>query len=237
MSLYRSPRRQPPMLALSSGPTIFVSSGCAARLVVARTPSRRQASVHSSFARASGSALCGSRAGPAAAIGMSQRGSGHRVSGRPALNAWGRFAPTAIERAVATPSAIGGHRGRLECRGELVQECCRPAVARERPRDARGFLPVIALHAIWSRDSRLCVWGEDSALPPRAPTRRGTATGEASSARASVRVRDRGAWRGAASSVPEARARRARRARPVSAAALVQGRSAALAAPAAGRSR
>jgi SNF2 family DNA or RNA helicase len=32
---------------------------------------------------------------------------------------------------------------------------------------------VIALHAIWSRDLRLCVWGEDSALPPRAPVRRG----------------------------------------------------------------
>jgi len=32
---------------------------------------------------------------------------------------------------------------------------------------------VIALHAIWSRDSRLCVWGEDSDLPARAPRRRG----------------------------------------------------------------
>jgi non-specific serine/threonine protein kinase len=33
--------------------------------------------------------------------------------------------------------------------------------------------PVIAVHAIWSRDSRLCVWAEDSALPPRTPRRRG----------------------------------------------------------------
>jgi SNF2 family DNA or RNA helicase len=32
---------------------------------------------------------------------------------------------------------------------------------------------MIALHAIWSRDSWLCVWGEDSALPPSAPKRRG----------------------------------------------------------------
>ncbi len=32
---------------------------------------------------------------------------------------------------------------------------------------------MIALHAIWSRDSRLCVWGEDSVMPPRAPARRG----------------------------------------------------------------
>jgi superfamily II DNA or RNA helicase len=32
---------------------------------------------------------------------------------------------------------------------------------------------VIALHAVWSRDSQLCVWGEDSALPARAPKRRG----------------------------------------------------------------
>jgi hypothetical protein len=33
--------------------------------------------------------------------------------------------------------------------------------------------PVIAIHAIWSRESQLCVWGEDSALPARAPVRRG----------------------------------------------------------------
>ena len=32
---------------------------------------------------------------------------------------------------------------------------------------------MIALHAIWSRDSRLCVWGEDSSLPPSSPKRRG----------------------------------------------------------------
>ncbi|MGA2012729.1 MAG: DEAD/DEAH box helicase [Solirubrobacteraceae bacterium] len=32
---------------------------------------------------------------------------------------------------------------------------------------------MIVLHAIWSRESQLCVWGEDSALPPRAPVRRG----------------------------------------------------------------
>lgn len=32
---------------------------------------------------------------------------------------------------------------------------------------------MIALHAIWSRDSQLCVWGEDSGLPPWAPKRRG----------------------------------------------------------------
>jgi SNF2 family DNA or RNA helicase len=32
---------------------------------------------------------------------------------------------------------------------------------------------VIVLHAVWSHDSALCVWGEDSALPPRAPARRG----------------------------------------------------------------
>ena len=32
---------------------------------------------------------------------------------------------------------------------------------------------MIAVHAIWSRDSRLCVWAEDSALPPRARRRRG----------------------------------------------------------------
>jgi superfamily II DNA or RNA helicase len=32
---------------------------------------------------------------------------------------------------------------------------------------------VIALHAVWSRDSQLCVWGEDSDLPARAPRRRG----------------------------------------------------------------
>ena len=32
---------------------------------------------------------------------------------------------------------------------------------------------MIALHAIWSRESRLCVWGEDSGLPARAPARRG----------------------------------------------------------------
>jgi len=32
---------------------------------------------------------------------------------------------------------------------------------------------VIALHAVWSRDSQLCVWGEDSGLPARAPKRRG----------------------------------------------------------------
>jgi superfamily II DNA or RNA helicase len=32
---------------------------------------------------------------------------------------------------------------------------------------------VIVLHAIWSRDSRLCVWGEGSELPARAARRRG----------------------------------------------------------------
>jgi len=32
---------------------------------------------------------------------------------------------------------------------------------------------VIVLHAVWSRDSQLCVWGEDSALPARASKRRG----------------------------------------------------------------
>ncbi|MGZ4323256.1 MAG: SNF2-related protein [Solirubrobacteraceae bacterium] len=32
---------------------------------------------------------------------------------------------------------------------------------------------MIAVHGIWSRDSRLCVWAEDSALPPRAARRRG----------------------------------------------------------------
>jgi superfamily II DNA or RNA helicase len=32
---------------------------------------------------------------------------------------------------------------------------------------------MIALHAVWSRDSQLCVWGEDSGRPPRAPKRRG----------------------------------------------------------------
>ena len=32
---------------------------------------------------------------------------------------------------------------------------------------------MIALHAIWSRDSRMCVWGEDSVMPPRAPACRG----------------------------------------------------------------
>ncbi len=32
---------------------------------------------------------------------------------------------------------------------------------------------MIALHAVWSRDSQLCVWGEDSTLPGRAPRRRG----------------------------------------------------------------
>ncbi|MGH3263888.1 MAG: hypothetical protein ACRDNS_18065, partial [Trebonia sp.] len=32
---------------------------------------------------------------------------------------------------------------------------------------------MIVLHAIWSRDSRLCLWGEHSALPARAPVRRG----------------------------------------------------------------
>jgi non-specific serine/threonine protein kinase len=32
---------------------------------------------------------------------------------------------------------------------------------------------VIALHAVWSRDSQLCVWGEDPDLPARAPRRRG----------------------------------------------------------------
>ena len=34
---------------------------------------------------------------------------------------------------------------------------------------------MIALHAVWSRDDQLCVWGEDSALPARAPKRRGRA--------------------------------------------------------------
>ena len=32
---------------------------------------------------------------------------------------------------------------------------------------------MIVLHAMWSHDSALCVWGEDSARPPRAPARRG----------------------------------------------------------------
>ena len=40
-----------------------------------------------------------------------------------------------------------------------------------RPGSAQGFLPVIVLHAVWSRESRLCVWGEDSRLPARAPRR------------------------------------------------------------------
>jgi len=33
---------------------------------------------------------------------------------------------------------------------------------------ARQDALVIALHAVWSRDSQLCVWGEDSDLPARA---------------------------------------------------------------------
>jgi hypothetical protein len=32
---------------------------------------------------------------------------------------------------------------------------------------------VIALHGLWSRDSRLCIWAEDGSLPDRAPLRRG----------------------------------------------------------------
>ena len=32
---------------------------------------------------------------------------------------------------------------------------------------------MIALHAVWAHDSRLCLWGEDSALPAGAPKRRG----------------------------------------------------------------
>jgi hypothetical protein len=32
---------------------------------------------------------------------------------------------------------------------------------------------VIALHAVWLRDSQLCVWGESSGLPARAPRPRG----------------------------------------------------------------
>jgi hypothetical protein len=32
---------------------------------------------------------------------------------------------------------------------------------------------VIAVHGIWSRDSQLCIWGEDSALPVVGPKRRG----------------------------------------------------------------
>jgi superfamily II DNA or RNA helicase len=40
-----------------------------------------------------------------------------------------------------------------------------------RPR--REDVAVIAVHAIWSRDSQLCVWGEASGLPARAPKRRG----------------------------------------------------------------
>ena len=34
---------------------------------------------------------------------------------------------------------------------------------------------MIALHGLWSRDSQLCVWGEDSGLPARGPRRRGPA--------------------------------------------------------------
>ena len=34
---------------------------------------------------------------------------------------------------------------------------------------------MLVLHALWSLDSRLCVWGEDSARPARAPARRGRA--------------------------------------------------------------
>lgn len=32
---------------------------------------------------------------------------------------------------------------------------------------------MVALHAVWSRDSQLCVWGEDSTLPARAGARNG----------------------------------------------------------------
>jgi hypothetical protein len=44
---------------------------------------------------------------------------------------------------------------------------------RERPYGAQGFVSVIALHAMWSRDSRLCLWGQDSALSPCPPALRG----------------------------------------------------------------
>jgi SNF2 family DNA or RNA helicase len=37
---------------------------------------------------------------------------------------------------------------------------------------------VIALHAVWARDSRLCVWGEDSRLPAPATYRREEALAE-----------------------------------------------------------
>ena len=57
--------------------------------------------------------------------------------------------------------------------GNSFRSVVGPRLLAERPRHARRFLPVIALHAIWSRDLRLCVWAEDSALPPRAPMRRG----------------------------------------------------------------
>ena len=36
-----------------------------------------------------------------------------------------------------------------------------------------NMFPMIVLHAIWSRDARLCVWGEDGRLPASAPRRRG----------------------------------------------------------------
>ena len=54
---------------------------------------------------------------------------------------------------------------------------------------------VIALHAVWSRDSRLCLWGEDRRCPP-APRRRAAEAVEAAAAQASVRMRGaRPGWR------------------------------------------
>jgi len=40
-------------------------------------------------------------------------------------------------------------------------------------RSARQDAGVIVIHAMWSRDSRLCLWGEDSSLPVRARGRPG----------------------------------------------------------------
>ena len=42
-----------------------------------------------------------------------------------------------------------------------------------RPVGPPGSCAVIVVHAVWSRESRLCLWGEDSSLPPRARARRG----------------------------------------------------------------
>ena len=120
-------------------------------------------------------------------------GRGRRFeSGAPINSSYANSSGGATEvTGVAWPLFAGARKGH----SLMIRPRCSRRECWRRRWSARGVRPprqdalVIALHAVWSRDSQLCVWGESSALPVRAPRRRGRRPAKPRARTASVCLR------------------------------------------------